>query len=134
MYKSMIALVAAATMLTACNSNETDENSKEVTEKSEQPVQTADEQEAQNEPAQNETTPIADHEKWSSLPEYGQIIKQIGNEDYHFNKETDNDNKRALLIDLKGEKQYKTIFVKNTNRLRIVKINGGGEIFNEVIK
>ncbi|MFD4817633.1 hypothetical protein [Peribacillus butanolivorans] len=51
MYKSMIALVAAATMLTACNSNETDENSKEVTEKSEQPVQTADEQEAQNEPA-----------------------------------------------------------------------------------
>ncbi|MFD4929665.1 hypothetical protein ACFWMS_12115 [Peribacillus butanolivorans] len=134
MYKSMIALVAAATMLTACNSNETEENSKEVTEKSEQPVQTADEQEAQNEPAQNETTPSADHEKWSSLPEYGQIIKQIGNEDYNFNKETDNDNKRVLLIDLKGEKQYKTIFVKNTNRLKIVKINGGGEIFNEVIK
>ncbi|MFJ7683479.1 hypothetical protein [Peribacillus butanolivorans] len=134
MYKSMIALVAAATMLTACNSNETDENSKEVTEKSEQPVQTADEQVTQNEPAQSETTPSADHEKWSSLPEYGQIIKQIGNEDYNFNMETDNDNKRVLLIDLKGEKQYKTIFVKNTNRLKIVKINGGGEIFNEVIK
>ncbi|MFB6800777.1 hypothetical protein ACFCVU_06110 [Peribacillus butanolivorans] len=134
MYKSMIALVAAATMLTASNSNETDENSKEVTEKSEQPVQTADEQLTQNESAQNETTPIEDHEKWSSLPEYGQIIKQIGNEDYNFNKETDNDNKRVLLIDLKGEKQYKTIFVKNTNRLKIVKINDGGEIFNEVIK
>ncbi|MBK5499874.1 hypothetical protein [Peribacillus sp. TH14] len=134
MYKSMIALVAAATMLTACNSNETDENTKEVTEKSEQPVQTADEQVTQNESAQNGTTPIADHEKWSSLPEYGKIIEQIGNEDYNFNKETDNDNKRVFLIDLKGEKQYKTIFVKNTNRLKIVKINGGGEIFNEVIK
>lgn len=130
----MIALVAAATMLTACNSNETDENTKEVTEKSEQPVQTADEQVTQNESAQNGTTPIADHEKWSSLPEYGKIIEQIGNEDYNFNKETDNDNKRVFLIDLKGEKQYKTIFVKNTNRLKIVKINGGGEIFNEVIK
>ncbi|KON70931.1 hypothetical protein AKG34_20575 [Peribacillus butanolivorans] len=134
MYKSMIALVAAVTMLTACNSNETDENSKEVTEKSEQPVQTADEQGTQNESAQNETTPRADHEKWSSLPEYGKIIEQIGNEDYNFNKETDNDNKRVFLIDLKGEKLYKTIFVKNTNRLKIVKINGGGEIFNEVIK
>lgn len=130
----MIALVTAATMLTACNSNETDENSKEVTEKSERPVQTADEQVTQNDPAQNETTSSADHEKWSSLPEYGKIIEQIGNEDYNFNKETDNDNKRVFLIDLKGEKQYKTIFVKNTNRLKIVKINGGGEIFNEVIK
>ncbi|KRF60590.1 hypothetical protein ASG99_26515 [Bacillus sp. Soil768D1] len=70
----------------------------------------------------------------SPLPEYGKIIEQIGNEDYNFNKETDNDNKRVFLIDLKGEKQYKTIFVKNTNRLKIVKINGGGEIFNEVIK
>ncbi|MFD6441017.1 hypothetical protein ACFWDG_14620 [Peribacillus sp. NPDC060186] len=138
MYKSMIALVAAATMLTGCNSNKADENSKEVTEKSEQPVQTADEQDTQNEqqkePAQNETKASADREKLSSLPEYDKIIEQIGNEDYTFNKETDNDNKRVFLIDFNGEKQYKTIFVKNTNRLKIVKINGGGEIFNEIIK
>ncbi|MGE7762575.1 hypothetical protein [Peribacillus sp. NPDC097895] len=116
MYKSMIALIAAATMLTACNNDKADENGGES-------VQTTDE---------TQTSPK--HEKWSSLPEYDKIIEQIGNEDYTFNKETDNDDKRVFLIELNGEKQYKTVFVKNTNRLKIIKINGGGVVYDEILK
>ena len=115
MYKSLSILMASAFMLTACNSNETEKN---------------DEQPAQTEQKEVEAY---DHEKHASLPEYDTIIEQIGNKDYTFNKETDNDDKRVFLIELDGEKQYKTIFVKQTKRLKIVKINGGGEIFNKTI-
>lgn len=121
MYKSLSVLMASAFMLTACNSNETEKND-------EQPAQT--EQSSQTEQKEVEAH---DHEKHASLPEYDTIIEQIGNKDYTFNKETDNDDKRVFLIELDGEKQYKTIFVKQTKRLKIVKINGGGEIFNKTI-
>lgn len=121
MYKSLSILMASAFMLTACNSNETEKND-------EQPAQT--EQQSQTEQKEVEAY---DHEKYASLPEYDTIIEQIGNKDYTFNKETNNDDKRVFLIELDGEKQYKTIFVKQTKRLKIVKINGGGEIFNKTI-
>ncbi|MFJ7931383.1 hypothetical protein [Peribacillus sp. NPDC096448] len=108
--------------------------------KTEKSVQTTDENQTQTEneqqkqPTQTETQTSPKHEKWSSLPEYDKITEQIGNENYTFNKETDNDGKRVFLIELNGEKQYKTVFVKNTNRLKIIKINGGGEIYNGIIK
>ncbi|MGE7879252.1 hypothetical protein [Peribacillus muralis] len=117
MYKSIIALVASAAMLTACNSDMADEKEKP----------------AENE-QQKETKAGPETNKWSSLPEYDEIIEQIGEEDYALNKETDNDDKRVFLIDLNGEKQYKTVFIKKTNRLKIIKINGGGEVYDKIIK
>ncbi|MFJ7994525.1 hypothetical protein ACIQY5_20430 [Peribacillus frigoritolerans] len=133
MNKSMIALIAAATMLTACNNDKADENGgKSVQTTDEKQTQTENDQ--QKQPSQTETQSSTKHENWSSLPEYDTIIEKIGNEDYTFNKETDNDGKRVLLIELNGEKQYKTVFVKNTNRLKIIKINGGGEVYDGILK
>ncbi|MGE7186147.1 hypothetical protein ACQKKK_19905 [Peribacillus sp. NPDC006672] len=133
MYKSMIALLAAAAMLTACNNDKADENKGKSVQTTDE-NQTNTENEQQKQPSKTETQANPKHEKWSSLPEYDKIIEQIGNEDYTFNKETDNDDKRVFLIELNGEKQYKTVFVKNTNRLKIIKINGGGELYDEILK
>lgn len=133
MNKSMIALIAAATMLTACNNDKANENEgKSVQTTNENQTQTENEQ--QKQPSQTETQTSPEHGEWSSLPEYDKIIEQIGNEDYIFNKETDNDGKRVFLIELNGEKQYKTVFVKNTNRLKIIKINGGGEVYDGILQ
>ncbi|MCK1994791.1 hypothetical protein GW626_19480 [Peribacillus muralis] len=112
MYKSILALVVSATMLTACNHDLANEKPTE----------------------QKETKADPERNKWSSLPEYDEIIEQIGNEDYSFDKETDNADKRVFLIEQNGTKRYKTIFVKKTNRLKIIKINGGGAIYDEIIK
>lgn len=122
MYKS-IGIVATAFMLTACTSEASDKNE-------EKPVQTT---QTEKELAKDEAVK-QDHEKYDDLPEYDTIIEEIGNKAYTFDKKTDNDDKRVFLIEMDGEKQYKTIFVKQTNRLKIVKINGGGEVYNRVIQ
>ncbi|MGE7835301.1 hypothetical protein [Viridibacillus arvi] len=132
MYKTIITLIAVATMLTAtaCNSSGADKNNNEVTEKNEQSAQTEGGQEVQHEQSKENTN----HEEWTSLPEYNYIIEQIDNKDYNFQTVTDNEGKRVLsLIDKNGVEQYKTIFIKNTSRLKIIKLHGEGQIFNEII-
>ncbi|EOV9528596.1 MULTISPECIES: hypothetical protein [Bacillus cereus group] len=146
MYKIIIALIAMSTMLTACNRAETTKDNHDVAVKKEEfsqqekkdIEQKKDEKmtgqvkneepkgQSENNPKVNES-----HEKWASLPEYNKIVEQIGGEDYNFQTVTDNEGKRVLhILDKDGRKQYKTIFVKNTNRLKIIKINGDGIIFN----
>lgn len=113
MFKSMIALAAAATLLTACTS--ADESKKNNT---------------QNEV--NLSTSTVNQNNWSSLPEYKTLMKQVDKQDYTISTVTENTGKRVLL--LKGDDhQYKSIFVKKTNRLKIIHTNGGGEIYNRVI-
>lgn len=134
MYKIVITLIAIATMLTAtaCNSSGTDKNNDEVTEKNDQPVQTEGGQEVQQENEQSKEK--TNHEEWTSLPEYNYIIEQIDNKEYNFQTVTDNEGKRVLLlIDKNGVEQYKTIFIKNTSRLKIIKLDGEGQIFNEIL-
>ncbi|MFL0365910.1 hypothetical protein [Bacillus sp. PK3_68] len=137
MFKTFIAFIAAASMLTACNSNEAHKDNNESTPKNEEVLQTENiqeerqENEQPTEQAQNQSAESVNHEEWSSLPEYNKIIEQIGDKDNRFQTVTDNEGKRILLIkDENGEEQYKTIFIKNTSRLKIIKVNGGGQIFN----
>ncbi|EMA6344082.1 hypothetical protein ACO11K_003923 [Bacillus cytotoxicus] len=146
MYKIILALIAMLTVLTACNRAETAKDNHDVTVKKEESSQqekkdidqTKDEQTAEQvkeeepkEQSENNPKENENHEKWASLPEYNKIVEQIGNEDYNFQTVTDNEGKRVLhILDKDGQKQYKTIFIKNTNRLKIIKINGGGMIFN----
>ena len=140
MFKKIITLIAAVTMLTACGNNEVAENNSEATEKDQGSLQTEEQQLNQQEneqPTENVQAPSkenVDHSEWTSLPEYDKIVEQIGNKDYNFETVTDNEDKRVLnIIDKNGTKQYKTIFIKNTNRLKIININGGGQIFNEIL-
>lgn len=47
---------------------------------------------------------------------------------------TDNDGKRVLLfVDNNGETKYKSIFVKKTNHLKIIKMDGG-LVYNGALK
>lgn len=77
---------------------------------------------------------VSNEKDLSSLPEYGKIIELIGDQDYLFTKESDTGSKRVFIIEQNGEKQYKTIFIKKTNRLKVIKIHGnGGEVFNQIL-
>ncbi|MFK2827015.1 hypothetical protein QYG89_15285 [Bacillus sp. B190/17] len=136
MNKPMVALAAAAIMLTACNSNGADEKSNEVIGKSGQSMLTTD-KEKENEPqeeGQNQPKESERQGEWASLPEYDEIMGHVDHQNYTFQTVTDDEGKRILLlIDENNEIQYKTIFIKNDSRLKIVKMNGGGQIFNGVI-
>lgn len=134
MNKTLLTLVAAATILTACSSNQADPNNQADTsnnvEQNEQPAQT----EVVQENNQSEKESI-DHDEWSSLSEYDTIIQYIDKKDYTFKTVTDNQNKRILLLtNQDGKEQYKTIFIKNTSRLKIIDLDGEGEIFNAVLE
>ncbi|MFJ5766563.1 hypothetical protein ACIP9C_14510 [Lysinibacillus sp. NPDC093210] len=140
----MIIISAVVTMLAACNNNEaTDKNeatnqdishqqekqeNQQGKDQIEQPIQA--EQNVQGEHKEN-----IDLSEWTSLPEYSKINEQIDNEDdIHFEKVTDTSDKRILLIiDENGTELFKSIFIKNTNRLKIINIKDGGQIFNEVL-
>ncbi|CUB12379.1 hypothetical protein BN2127_JRS1_04166 [Bacillus cereus] len=140
MFKIIIALIATITVLTACNRDETakdNHNTIVKNEESSQPEKKEVEQQKNEKPkeqVQNNSQESVNHEEWTSLPEYNKIVEQLGNGDYTFQMVTDNRGERILhILDKDGRKQYKSIFIKNTNRLKIIKINGGGLIFNEII-
>ncbi|MEF7656131.1 hypothetical protein [Bacillus thuringiensis] len=140
MFKIIIALIATITVLTACNRDETakdNHNTIVKNEESSQPEKKEVEQQKNEKPkeqVQNNSQESVNHEEWTSLPEYNKIVEQLGNGDYTFQMVTDNRGERILhILDKDGRKQYKSIFIKNKNRLKIIKINGGGLIFNEII-
>ncbi|MGG4129870.1 hypothetical protein ABEW19_16530 [Paenibacillus illinoisensis] len=128
MNRLLMILIAAATMLTACQSNQTD--TVNPSGSSDQSAQTETAQ-SNNEPTEESTS----QSEWSSLPEYDMIVQKIDSQDYTFRTVTDNENERILLLaDQDGEEKYKTIFIKNTTRLKIIDIDGGGQLFNDVLE
>lgn len=76
---------------------------------------------------------VMPNDEWASLPEYNKTAEVINNQDYTVQTVTDNAGKRILLfVDNTGKEQYKSIFIKDTNRLKIIDLNGG-QIFNGII-
>lgn len=62
------------------------------------------------------------------------IGEQIAEGEYDIVVETDNPGTRVMFYEIDGEKYYKTVFVKNDNRLKIIDIqNDNGLIYNETI-
>ncbi|MED4533099.1 hypothetical protein ABET51_16260 [Metabacillus fastidiosus] len=115
MYKVMTLLTFSA-ILTACSSDDI--------------VNKGNEKQEQKE----EVNVGKETREWSSLPEYEKIMEVIDRNDYTFQTMTDNQGKRILfLTNNNGEKIYKTVFVKNEKRLKIIKVDGSGEIFNDII-
>lgn len=136
MFKRIITLIAAIAILTACSDNEEVKMDTGVTEKNQESLQSnelTNQQEDQQQKEMNEdpSNEAVNDSEWALLPEYNKIVEQIDSQDYTFETVTDNEGKRVLnIIDKNGSKQYKTIFIKNTNRLKIIRIDGGGLIFN----
>ncbi|NUU78159.1 hypothetical protein [Paenibacillus xylanilyticus] len=128
MNKMLLILIAAATMLTACDSNQTNPVNDAGSNEHSAPTETA-----QQDKDQAEESP--DHGEWSSLPEYDVIVRTIDSQDYTFRTVTDNENERILLLaNQDSEEKYKTIFIKNTSRLKIIDVDGGGQLFNDVLE
>nr|WP_154892985.1 hypothetical protein [Paenibacillus xylanexedens] len=128
MNRLLMILIAAATMLTACQSNQTDNGNPSGSSEQSAKTETA---QPNNEPTEESTS----QSEWSSLPEYDMIVREVDSQDYTFRTVTDNENERILLLaDQDGEEKYKTIFIKNTTRLKIIDIDGGGQLFNDVLE
>lgn len=140
MFKKIIPLMAVVTMLTACSDGDAAKNNSEVTEKNQEPLQTEENQANQQEneqPTENVQDDLEENvsqDEWASLPEYNKIIEQIGDQDITFEMVTDNEGKRVLnILDKTGSIQYKSIFIKKTNRLKIINVHGDGQIFNDIL-
>ena len=96
----------------------------------------ADENQETTEENESDTGTSADNNTDTSY-EYEEqevIGGQIDEGDYDVVVETDNQGTRVMFYEIDGEKYYKTIFVKDDNRLKIIDIqNDNGLIYNETI-
>lgn len=113
-YKPVAALMISAVLLTACNTEESADLSTVATE--------------------SKLAEDLQQQDWASLPEYDTIIDTVGDRPFEIEMVEDQQGKRVLLIvDSDGAAQYKTIFVKKTNRLKIIHIDGEGLLFNDIL-
>ncbi|MFD1414967.1 hypothetical protein [Oceanobacillus jeddahense] len=77
---------------------------------------------------------VAMEETGTNAQEEMEVIQnEIPSENDSVQVVEDNPHKRILFIgDDANQKKYKTIFIKDTNRLKIIDLNGG-PIFNDII-
>lgn len=87
---------------------------------------------APEEPAKPEQTPSTDS-AISALPEYATLASVVKVSDYTLQVVEDNTNKRIITLkDQNGRLQYKSIFVKNNNSLKVIDTRGG-QIFYGIV-
>ncbi|GAK09143.1 hypothetical protein [Geomicrobium sp. JCM 19038] len=75
-------------------------------------------------------------ENRNEWPELTVIEDQIGSDFEEVNVENDKGNSRVLLYENDGNAEYKSIYILDEERLKIISIgeNGEGQIYNEVIR
>ena len=74
-----------------------------------------------------------DHLK--DFTEFDVLVDKIDLDIYQGVVETDNKGNRIILFENEnGDKEYKSIFIKHENRLKIVQFDDDGLIYNEIIK
>lgn len=132
--------------LVACGGNdeetpekETTEESTETTEETEVEEETTPEEEIEEpeEKAEESTseTETKGNSEIADFEEASVIEDEIDVSELDVKVEADNDNKRVILFTDGNRAVYKTIFIKNDQRLKIIDINDNeGQIYNEVIK
>lgn len=129
MIKWTIVLITAGMLLVGCSDDAAEKNSKA---EEETPGEFLQEEEKPN-----ETDQLKDElseEEAAKLPEYNIIRKQIGDGSYKIVIIANNEETRILhFLNVQGELQYKSVFVKETNRLKIINTKGEGIVFNQVI-
>ncbi|MFD1173265.1 hypothetical protein [Oceanobacillus picturae] len=89
---------------------------------------------SENDTEMNHQKAQVDTENMDDFLEYD-TLNDVADAD-HFNSEIveDNPHKRIILLkDDNGQPQFKSIFVKDTNRLKIINLHEGLE-YNEIIK
>ncbi|WP_182200252.1 hypothetical protein [Paraliobacillus salinarum] len=87
-----------------------------------------DDNESEEEEENESTVDVDDFIEFDTLEE------KINADDDHAQIVEDNESKRVMLVSNEdNQKQYKSIFVKDTNRLKIIDLKGG-EVFNQIIQ
>lgn len=95
-------------------------------------VEKADES---NEANTGEVITNSNNDALKDLPEFNVLADTIDLGVYHGMIETDNQGTRIILFGIEqNHKEYKSIFVKNDNRLKIIKLDNDGLIYNEILK
>lgn|SRR5699024_366728 len=153
MKRLLILLAAVGIMfgLVACGSNDEDTTDNDTTEEN---TETTEENDVDEEPSSEKEDEPEDTEKAdepekstpeddndeddgseiSEFKESSVIEDEIDVSDLDANIETDNNNKRVILFKDGDKAVYKTIFIKNDDRLKIIDIgNDEGQIYNETI-
>lgn len=121
MRKSLLALTATATLLAACSGEQADAGN-----------EAASENEQSFTAIKDGSTEISKLQKLESLPEFTVIDEKIGSDSLEAQLVSDNPGERVLLLNKDGD-EFKSIFVKETKRLKIIDIDGEGLIFNDIL-
>ncbi|WP_211655380.1 hypothetical protein [Planococcus alpniumensis] len=121
MRNPLIALVATAALLAACSGEQADAG-----------IEAASENEQSFTAIQNESAENSKLQDLKSLPEFTVIDEEIGSDSLEAELVSDNPGERVLLLNKDGD-EFKSIFVKETKRLKIIDIDGEGLIFNDIL-
>lgn len=152
--KKGLALFLGMMLLAGCSTKDADEAQPEKedeikVEQTEEGTEVVEEEDddatevEETEDADDSDDAVAQNDDLKDFPEYNMLAEKIDLNEYKGNVKTDNQGNRIILFeDDDGEKEYKSIFIKNDNRLKIIEFEDGNEhddedkglIYNEVIK
>ena len=133
MCKKILTVVAAITMLTACSEQEAATNNPKALQTKETPVVLQENEQAKDY-IEEDAKENVEQSQWTALPEYKEIMNQLGTKDVDFEMVSDHEGKRVLkILDENGSILYKSVFIKETNRLKIIDVNKGGTIYNSTL-
>ncbi|WP_277587580.1 hypothetical protein [Psychrobacillus antarcticus] len=86
---------------------------------------------------ETEKSPIVkkENEELNDLPEYDLLAQYIDLSTYEADVESDNKGTRVIFFENEeGQKEYKSIFVKGANHLKLVSLDEDGLIYDDVIQ
>lgn len=76
-----------------------------------------------------------ENETLNDLPEYDLLAKYIDLSTYDADVESDNNGTRVIFFENEeGQKDYKSVFVKEANHLKLVSLDNDGLIYDDVIQ
>ncbi|MBU5467502.1 hypothetical protein KQI49_11795 [Virgibacillus sp. MSJ-26] len=107
--------------------NETDEQADDMDEDVDEDIEKSEDESDEDAEKEDQESDQSDLEEYSVVEEHIDLDK------YEMDIEEDNPHKRVILYkDDHNEKDYKSIYIKDKNRLKIIEF-GHGEIYDEVI-
>lgn len=121
MHKPLLTLLASAALLTACSGEQANAGNEAALENEQSFTAIKD--------VSPENAKLQDLE---SLPEFTVIDEEIGSDSLEAEFVSDNSGERVLLLNKDGD-EFKSIFVKETKRLKLIDIDGEGLIFNDIL-
>lgn len=127
--KKHVVILGSLLLLTGCANDEMGKEDTQPTTTHEEVEETENELEEQKSTTNN---PSSDLEKYE---EFDIVAQYIDIETYQGVVQTDNQGKRVILFeDSGGHERYKSVYIKQDNRLKIISFDDDGLLYNDKIK